>query len=141
MNEFITLDKEDLPANYTYLAKYMVEELAKEKKYYDEEKMDIALIEDNLPLVGTVWRIIIYDRLKAKNKMIEYNENGQLMNMKKSIMASQIVSIYYDKDKVLSYTDEPYFEIYDGDDVLRYTSEEIYELYDKTLEILDRVSY
>lgn len=124
----------DLPKEYVTAVEYIYENIGN-CDYFKKDKHDIALVEEYMPMGGYIWRIIIFDRIKATAKLKEVNIN----NIKRAIGGSQVVSIYYDTNDVLGVMGKPYFEIYDGNDVERFWAHEYKDLYNCIENVLSRI--
>lgn len=123
----------DLPEEYVTAVNYIYDNIY-DCDYYHKDKYDIALAEEYIPMGGYVWRIIIFDKLKAMAELEKVNTQ----NIKRVIGGSQVASIYYDNKDVLGVMNTPYFEIYDGDDVERFLGHEYKELYNCLEDVLSR---
>ena len=138
--QFISLDKEGLPEEFVTAGKYIQDNIYS-SSFFKNEKHKLVFVEEYMPMMGMVWRIFIFDILKAKEILDKFTENGQAVNIKRVIGGSLIVSIYYDTSDILGIMNKPYFEIYDRNDVERFWSNEYKELYNCAEDILSRMNH
>ena len=136
--EFMSLEDNSIPEDVKIAFKYISDRIVKED-CYNNERYNIALIEEYIPMMGMIWRCIIYDRLIAERKLYEVGSKAlDNLNVKKVLGGTQLVSIYYDNSDVLGIMERPYFEIYGGHDIERYYGHEYKKLYNNVVEILRR---
>lgn len=135
---FVSLDEQDLPKEFVTAAKYISDNIY-DCSYFKKDKYKVVFIEEYIPMMGKVWRIIIFDRLKALEKIEQVSNDNNAINLKRVIGGSQVVSIYYDIADVLGIMNQPYFEIYDGNDVERFFKDEYKDLYNCIEDTLSRI--
>lgn len=136
--DFVELDKEGLPQEYVTAVQYIYDNIY-DCDYFKKDKYKIALIEEYIPMGGYIWRIIIFDKIKAAAKMQNISNDNNQINIKRIIGGSQVLSIYYDTNDVLGVMGQPYFEMYNGEDVERYLAEEYKTLYNHIETELARI--
>lgn len=135
-----SLDNDNLPEEYRYMAMYIIDNLVHED-IYDSNKHAIILIEEdgfynNNKDNDKVWRILIYN----KEIFNDYINNSIINDDNNIVMAafhSQIISIYYDPYLIYGCENRPYFEIYNNSngDVYRYIFSEYKKLYNRVYEM------
>lgn len=135
---FVDLEDKNLPEEYVTAAKYINSNIY-DCSFFKKDKYKMVFIEEHIPMMGKVWRIMIFDRLKALEKMNQVSNDNNRIDLKRVIGGSQVVSVYYDINGVLGFMDYPYFELYDGNDVERFSADEYKSLYNCIEDTLSRI--